>query len=78
MKRILSITIVLCGLISNAQTLPQVASGRIERIENFKSQFVEARNVDIWLPEGHNANNKYSVVYMHDVQMLFESTQTWN
>ena len=78
MKRILSITIVLCGLISNAQTLPQVASGRIERIENFKSQFVEARNVDIWLPEGHNANNKYSVVYMHDGQMLFDSTQTWN
>ena len=78
MKRILSITIVLCGLISNAQTLPQVASGRIERIENFKSQFVEARNVEIWLPEGYNAQNKYSVVYMHDGQMLFDSTQTWN
>ena len=76
--RILSFIIVFCSLIANAQTLPHVASGRIERIENFKSQFVEARNVDIWLPEGYNATDKYSVVYMHDGQMLFDSTQTWN
>ena len=76
--RILSFIIVFCSLIANAQTLPQVASGRIERIENFKSQFVEARNVDIWLPDGYNTTTKYSVVYMHDGQMLFDSTQTWN
>jgi len=69
---------MLCSYSANAQTLPKVASGKIERIDNFKSQFVEPRNVDIWLPEGYNSETKYSVVYMHDGQMLFDSTQTWN
>ena len=62
----------------NAQDLPKVASGTIRRIENFQSKFVVARNVDIWLPEGYSTAKKYSVVYMHDGQMLFDSTQTWN
>jgi predicted alpha/beta superfamily hydrolase len=47
-------------------------------MENFQSQFVAPRNVDIWLPDGYNIENKYNVVYMHDGQMLFDSTQTWN
>lgn len=55
-----------------------VSSGKTERIENFQSQFVAPRNVDIWLPEGYNPAKKYNVVYMHDGQMLFDSTQTWN
>ncbi|HSO86759.1 MAG TPA: alpha/beta hydrolase-fold protein [Draconibacterium sp.] len=62
----------------SAQNLPEVAAGKIERMESFSSQFVAPRNIDIWLPEGYNTNNKYSVVYMHDGQMLFDSTQTWN
>ena len=66
------------SVIVSAQNLPKVASGKIERMENFPSQFVAPRNIDIWLPEGYNTNNKYSVVYMHDGQMLFDSTQTWN
>jgi len=75
------ILIALIGLFScfvSAQNLPKVASGTIQRVENFKSKFVDARNVDIWLPEGYNAEKKYCVVYMHDGQMLFDSTQTWN
>ena len=27
--------------------------------ENFKSKFVTARNIDIWLPEGYTKNKKY-------------------
>lgn len=65
-----------CGTI--AQNLPKVDSGTIERIENFQSIFVGARNVDIWLPEGYNRNKKYAVLYMHDGQMLFDATTTWN
>lgn len=71
---------ILC-LISNftvAQTLPKVVSGTIERIENFQSIFVGTRNVDIWLPEGCRTNKKYAVLYMHDGQMLFDATTTWN
>lgn len=68
----LSVQIIL------AQNLPNVFSGKIERLENFTSQFVASRNIDVWIPEGFNKNSKYSVVYMHDGQMLFDSTQTWN
>lgn len=57
---------------------PKVACGTINRIEKFSSKYVDPRNVDIWLPEGYSTAKKYAVVYMHDGQMLFDSTRTWN
>ena len=72
---------VIFGLIScitSAQNLPKVVSGTIERIENFQSIFVGARNVDIWMPKGYRPNKKHAVLYMHDGQMLFDATTTWN
>ena len=64
---------------STAQAgLPKVSSGRIERLEAFPSQQVAARNVDVWLPDGYPAAAPYAVLYMHDGQMLFDATQTWN
>src|SRR5271165_2111346 len=76
--KILTVLLILAGNIAIAQNLPKVASGRIQRLENFPSKLVTPRNVDVWLPEGYDTNKKYSVVYMHDGQMLFDSTQTWN
>ncbi len=61
-----------------AQNLPKVAYGKLERMENLKSSYVTARNVDVWLPEHYNENKKYSVLYMQDGQMLFDSETTWN
>jgi enterochelin esterase-like enzyme len=58
--------------------IPTVSSGQIKRHENFTSQYVKARNIDVWLPEGYNSDKKYAVLYMHDGQMLFDSTTTWN
>lgn len=58
--------------------LPKVVSGKIERISDFKSKYVSARNVDVWLPENYSENQKYSVLYMHDGQMLFDPASTWN
>jgi predicted alpha/beta superfamily hydrolase len=78
MNKLLLLFLLLISVIVTAQNLPKVASGKIERMENFSSQFVVPRNVDVWLPEGYNTNTKYKVVYMHDGQMLFDSTQTWN
>lgn len=63
---------------TQANQLPKVAAGRIVRIENFPSKYVEARNIDVWLPEGYDAKKKYPVLYMHDGQMLFDSTSNWN
>jgi predicted alpha/beta superfamily hydrolase len=62
----------------SAQNLPKISAGTINRIENFKSAFVQERNVDVWLPDGYDRSKRYAVVYMHDGQMLFDSTQTWN
>jgi enterochelin esterase-like enzyme len=65
------------GMISRAQEV-KVSSGSVKRFVNFKSQFVDARNIDVWLPDGYSDNEKYAVVYMHDGQMLFDSATTWN
>jgi len=56
----------------------KVVSGKIERIENFKSAFVTERNIDVWLPEGYSSEKKYAVLYMHDGHMLFDESITWN
>lgn len=61
-----------------AQTVPKVSTGSIERLENFASQFVDARHVDVWLPEGYHHTQRYNVLYMHDGQMLFDPSTTWN
>ena len=57
---------------------PVVAAGKILRIEHFKSGFVTARNIDIWLPPDYNPARKYPVLYMHDGQMLYDAETTWN
>ena len=73
--------IVFCMVLSNlifSQEIPEVSFGRIERIENFQSQFVTPRTIDVWLPEDYSTTKKYAVLYMHDGQMLYDATQTWN
>lgn len=55
-----------------------VSSGQLIRHEQFPSRFVAARHVDVWLPEGYDGKKKFSVLYMHDGQMLFDSAATWN
>lgn len=47
---------------------------------NFKSKYVDPRNIDIMLPPEYDANRgtSYPVLVMHDGQMLFDSTTTWN
>lgn len=56
----------------------KVTSGTIQRFEKFKSQFIEGRNVEVWLPDGYSKDEKYAVLYMHDGQMLFDAESTWN
>jgi len=78
MKKLL-ISICLYLICTNiAAQLPKVSSGSIKRYENFQSRYVSARNVDIWLPENYSAKKRYNVLYMHDGEMLFDSSITWN
>ncbi len=62
----------------NKQTHITLFEGTLERLEHFSSKFIKDRPVDVWLPKDYTKNKKYNVLYMHDGQMLFDSTQTWN
>ena len=66
------------SLLSAQPSLPDVVGGKLQRIEQFPSKNITPRNIDIWLPDGYETSKKYAVLYMHDGQMLFDSTQTWN
>ena len=57
---------------------PEVSLGKIQHIENFPSKYVDARNIDVWMPEGYSVSEKYAVLYMHDGQMLYDAATTWN
>lgn len=54
------------------------AGGTLLRIDDFPSNYIPPRKVDIWLPEGYSKDGKYAVLYMHDGQMLFDARITWN
>ena len=75
-KYLLLFQVILC--ISAWAQEVKVSSGKVIRHSLFTSKFVDARNVDVWLPEGYQTGKKYAVLYMHDGQMLFDSTTTWN
>jgi predicted alpha/beta superfamily hydrolase len=78
MKKIIySIATSLLFIIANAQEV-KVSSGSLKRFLSFKSQFIDARNIDVWLPDGYSETEKYAVLYMHDGQMLYDTATTWN
>lgn len=78
MKRFYSTLITcICITVIQAQQV-HVSSGKVIRHANFPSQFVPPRNVDVWLPDNYDATKSYAVLYMHDGQMLFDATTTWN
>lgn len=54
------------------------AYGRVEEYPQFESAYMSPRQVFVWLPDGYSPRKKYPVVYMHDGQMLFDDTWTWN
>jgi hypothetical protein len=49
-------------------------------LESFKLPFSDSitRQVVVWLPADYNLKVEYATIYMHDGQMLFDSTVTWN
>ena len=73
----LSLSMVQCCN-EKPQTSLSVSSGKVVRLDSFASQFVQARNIDVWLPDGYSEKESYPVVYMHDGQMLFDTSITWN
>lgn len=60
--------------ISNGQ---QVSRGNLR---TYKIPFNDTcvREVAIWTPANYDPKKKYATIYMHDGQMLYDSTVTWN
>jgi enterochelin esterase-like enzyme len=58
--------------------LPQVDFGHLERLPHFPAKHVASRHVDIWLPPDLKPSERCAVIYMHDGQMLFDASTTWN
>jgi alpha-glucosidase len=57
---------------------PEVSAGELRVIEGFESQFVPARDIYVWLPDGYSELKEYAVLYMQDGQMLFDASTTHN
>ncbi len=77
------------GIVARADPAPAAApagatqaaaeDGRIERHKGFPSRLVIAREVDVWLPPGYDADTRarYPVVYMQDGQNLFVAATSY-
>ena len=77
MKKAISLIMVsLLTLLTYAQGA--VSHGTTERHIITGDEIKTPRNIDVWLPSDYDAANRYAVIYMHDGQMLFDSTTTWN
>lgn len=76
MRKIFFVLMSVAALTMSAEV--KVSSGRIVEYPHFKSEYVEPRDVFVWLPDGYTPEQKYDVIYMHDGQMLFDATNTWN
>ena len=88
MKKIFGIFLIaLAAVACNTKTEKQQADtpdaqqvdfGTLVYHNAFKSKHFEARDVMVWLPEGYDSSKKYAVLYMHDGQMLFDKSTSWN
>ncbi|MBQ0943059.1 hypothetical protein KAK07_06905 [Ideonella sp. 4Y16] len=65
-----------------APALPRPSHGRLERLPTIASRHVDARPVDVWLPDDYDARvargERFAVLYLHDGQMQFDAATTWN
>ncbi|OQY30413.1 MAG: hypothetical protein B6244_00735 [Candidatus Cloacimonetes bacterium 4572_55] len=59
---------------SNSSKRPSEDAGEIIHYENFSSEYIAHRHIDVWLPLDYleNENKRFPVIYMHDGQGLFD------
>ena len=62
----------------SGNSTPTASRGTLDRYPQFASQHIKSRDVLVWLPEGYQPGEPCDVLYMHDGQMLFDATTTWN
>lgn len=68
------LTLTGCGLRREAR----VSAGQLDTYDSFVSKYVPARTIRVWKPADYDTTLLYDVLYMHDGQMLYDSTIAWN
>ena len=80
------ITFLLCLIffaLPNFAQKPKKITGegitnQLYRYKKFQSQFAGKRIFDVWLPFDYSTLKKYSVLYMHDGENLFNPQEAYN
>ncbi len=66
--------VMLAVVIAGAAT----AAPRLDPYPDFKSRYVQPRNVTVWVPDGYSERGaRFPVIYMPDGQNLFDSSQAF-
>ncbi|MFM7396286.1 MAG: alpha/beta hydrolase [Gammaproteobacteria bacterium] len=65
------------SVVHAAETSP-ASDGVIDRFSALSSQGLSPREIEVWRPPEFDPKQRYKVLYMHDGQMLFDPTRTWN
>ena len=55
-----------------------VSKGHLTIFPDFPSAYVAPRTVRVWTPANYDPAKRYDVLYMHDGQMLYDASVTWN
>ena len=57
--------LVICYFLAMYQQvsaqIPTVSSGTIRHFEKMQSNYVQPRNIDVWLPSNYDSTKKYAV-----------------
>jgi len=73
----IALTLVTMGC-KKEQKEMHVSRGTLTVVESFPSTQIQPRTVRIWTPDNYPNDSLYDVLYMHDGQMLYDSTCAWN
>ena len=68
---------ISCGFNSNEKKENIIKNKKYIFYKNFPSKFVEARNVEVFLPSGYDAQQSCPVLYMFDGQNIFHGKKGW-
>ena len=76
MKSILFLLLISYAMFTG-HLFAQTASGTIKYFDIPPSVFVDTRNIDACISDGYDSDKRYSLLYLHAGQMLFDSTKSW-
>lgn len=77
-KLLVTLATIFAVITVSAQSVQQADFGTLEYYPDFKSELFRPCNITVWLPDDYSSEQGYAVLYMHDGQMLFDETYSWN